>query len=238
VLRPPPEIYAFLDRFVIGQEDAKRMMSVAVYNHYKRVFLSSQLHRQSLKTATGPAQRDEAPAMVDGVRLPGSAPPATRRGEAPMPAVRSFSWETFVERMPVAKQESVEDRVEQSRSVSLTIQQGDKVCVAVCRNVRLADLAMQTLELKVPENLAPALSFSLSAKLRVDDTELEKSNILMLGPTGSGKTLLARSLARCLNVPFVIVDATSFTQVGEHVERCRHFGLWRNSEIDIVLCVA
>jgi ATP-dependent Clp protease ATP-binding subunit ClpX len=41
------------------------------------------------------------------------------------------------------------------------------------------------------------------------DTEIEKANILMLGPTGSGKTLLARTVARYLDVPFVIADATS-----------------------------
>lgn len=54
-----------------------------------------------------------------------------------------------------------------------------------------------------------------------DDVELNKSNILMLGPTGSGKTLLAQTLARKLNVPFAIADATSLTEagyVGEDVE--------------------
>ena len=53
------------------------------------------------------------------------------------------------------------------------------------------------------------------------DVELQKSNILMLGPTGSGKTLLAQTLARVLNVPFAIADATTLTEagyVGEDVE--------------------
>lgn len=56
---------------------------------------------------------------------------------------------------------------------------------------------------------------------RIDDVELQKSNIVMLGPTGSGKTLLAQTLARLLNVPFAIADATSLTEagyVGEDVE--------------------
>jgi ATP-dependent Clp protease ATP-binding subunit ClpX len=64
-----------------------------------------------------------------------------------------------------------------------------------------------------------------SAKLGVqpdeDDVELSKSNILLLGPTGSGKTLLAQTLARMLNVPFAIADATALTEagyVGEDVE--------------------
>ena len=46
------------------------------------------------------------------------------------------------------------------------------------------------------------------------DVELQKSNILMLGPTGSGKTLLAQTLARMLNVPFAIADATPSTEAG------------------------
>ena len=60
-----------------------------------------------------------------------------------------------------------------------------------------------------------------SAATRRDDVELQKSNILMLGPTGCGKTHLAQTLARMLNVPFAIADATALTEagyVGEDVE--------------------
>jgi ATP-dependent Clp protease ATP-binding subunit ClpX len=56
---------------------------------------------------------------------------------------------------------------------------------------------------------------------KTDDVEVQKSNILLLGPTGSGKTLLAQTLARVLNVPFAIADATNLTEagyVGEDVE--------------------
>ena len=58
-------------------------------------------------------------------------------------------------------------------------------------------------------------------KVQPDDIEIEKSNIIMVGETGTGKTLLAKSIARLLNVPFAIVDATVFTEagyVGEDVE--------------------
>ena len=61
----------------------------------------------------------------------------------------------------------------------------------------------------------------LRHKGKKDDVELAKSNILLVGPTGSGKTLLAQTLARLLNVPFVIADATTLTEagyVGEDVE--------------------
>jgi ATP-dependent Clp protease ATP-binding subunit ClpX len=108
VLPKPREIKAILDQYVVGQEEAKKSLAVAVYNHYKRI--------SGAPAGGGSGKRDKG---------------------------------------------------------------------------------------------------------KTDDVELQKSNIIMLGPTGSGKTLLAQTLARLLNVPFAIADATSLTEagyVGEDVE--------------------
>ena len=75
----------------------------------------------------------------------------------------------------------------------------------------------------------------IDASLASDDVELQKSNILLLGPTGCGKTLLAQTLARILNVPFALADATSLTEagyVGEDVENII-VSLLQNADHDI-----
>ncbi|MDI6870479.1 MAG: ATP-dependent Clp protease ATP-binding subunit ClpX [Bacillota bacterium] len=75
----------------------------------------------------------------------------------------------------------------------------------------------------------------INAGSHLDDVELQKSNILLLGPTGCGKTLLAQTLAKILNVPFAIADATSLTEagyVGEDVENIL-LKLIQNADYDI-----
>lgn len=111
----PHEIKKYLDQYVIGQDDAKKYLSVAVYNHYKRIAREAAIDRNAPKNAL-----KKAIAEADG-----------------------------------------------------------------------------------------------------SDVEIEKSNIIMVGPTGTGKTLLAKSIARLLDVPFAIVDATVLTEagyVGEDIE--------------------
>jgi ATP-dependent Clp protease ATP-binding subunit ClpX len=78
------------------------------------------------------------------------------------------------------------------------------------------DLAKKTLAVAVYNHYK-----RINLHEQIEDIELQKSNIMLIGPTGSGKTLLAQTMARILDVPFAIADATSLTEagyVGEDVE--------------------
>ncbi len=99
------------------------------------------------------------------------------------------------------------------------------------------DEAKRTLSVAVYNHYKRVMSLSeeSSSREESDSVELEKSNILMVGPTGSGKTLLARTLARLLDVPFAIADATSITEagyVGEDVENIV-LRLLQNADFDV-----
>jgi len=147
--KPPPipkEIFVNLNTYVIGQELAKKVLAVAVYNHCKRI----------LHNVTGPQKND----FIDQRLL---------------------------------------DNLKNSRehfSISHTIgipQMDSKKSIQ-------------------DENKITAM---------FEDTQLEKSNIILLGPTGCGKTLLAQTIAKQLDVPFAICDCTNLTQagyVGEDIE--------------------
>lgn len=159
---PPKKIMEYLDRHVVGQELAKKVLSVAVYNHYKRIYHNLPPPASS-GGQTGAQQIDAMSRSGDLLHISGIG--HTMMSSAP----------SEVPRPPIS-----------SSNASQAHHPGSEL------------LDKKTHELR-----------------------LEKSNILMLGPTGSGKTLLAQTIAKCLDVPFAICDCTTLTQagyVGEDIE--------------------
>ncbi|XP_051917127.1 ATP-dependent Clp protease ATP-binding subunit clpX-like, mitochondrial isoform X2 [Hippocampus zosterae] len=152
---PPKKIYAYLDKYVVGQSFAKKVLAVAVYNHYKRIYNNIPAgSRQQVEVEKQPSLTPRELLQIAGISPHGNALGASMQQQS-------------------SQQASQEQR-------------GGEVLDSIHADIKL-----------------------------------EKSNIILLGPTGSGKTLLAQTLARCLDVPFAICDCTTLTQagyVGEDIE--------------------
>lgn len=172
---PPKKIMEYLNQHVVGQELAKKVLSVAVYNHYKRIYHNIPTPSQS-QTSQNESQNRGDLLHISGI------------GHTMM-----SSHSTEVPRAPISSSGS--------GSSSATSSQSGGGGGASSGNQQI--FGSELLDKKTHE------------------LKLEKSNLLMLGPTGSGKTLLAQTIAKCLDVPFAICDCTTLTQagyVGEDIE--------------------
>jgi len=177
---PPKKINEFLNRHVIGQEFAKKVLSVAVYNHYKRIF-------NNLPTSPKKGQEENQDQQQQTSNSAQSA--SSGRGRTPPQA-----WADLLQVTGIGQQGT--------SGTSLQPQQPSQPVVDDQKS------SVSSAGSDILDNATHEL-------------KLEKSNILMLGPTGSGKTLLAQTIAQCLDVPFAICDCTTLTQagyVGEDIE--------------------
>jgi ATP-dependent Clp protease ATP-binding subunit ClpX len=123
-------------------------------------------------------------------------------------------------------------RASRGRGVLKTIPKPREIFEFLDQYVIGQDVAKRTLAVAVHNHYKRLAHGESNAE---DEVELDKSNVLLIGPTGSGKTLLARSLARQLNVPFAIGDATTLTEagyVGEDVENIL-LKLLQNADYDL-----
>lgn len=128
--------------------------------------------------------------------------------------------------------EIIEDEFEETSTAmeSLNLPRPDEIKAYLDQYVVGQDKAKRSLAVAVYNHYK-----RINANKSEGDIELQKSNILLLGPTGSGKTLLAQTLAKQLNVPFAIADATTLTEagyVGEDVENIL-LKLIQNADYDV-----
>jgi ATP-dependent Clp protease ATP-binding subunit ClpX len=175
---PPKKIFEYLNKFIVGQEHAKKVISVAVYNHYKRLY--NNLNKSVVNNAQGVATAAD----------PTTTQSQQKQGEFTLSDINFLNNLHFF---------SSSERMNQLKQMQQMQAQIDEKQTQQQQNLQRSSILYNDKH----------------------ELKLDKSNILMLGPTGSGKTLLAQTVAKCLDVPFAICDCTTLTQagyVGEDVE--------------------
>ena len=208
----PKKIFGGLEQHVIGQSNVKISLSVGVHNHLIRSMLNPQrqvVEPQKLKAS---AVKDLCEFLLlkdQPVRSEGSD------GEKIMSHVPLDSTKT----------EGISNSTS-SRLIAVETNFGGEVIQSIELDPNLDNV-----------NQEETLSTFTTSGRTVNPVQIDKTNIMLLGPTGSGKTLMARTLARLIEVPLVISDATTLTQagyVGEDVESIL-FKLYTEAGQDLAL---
>ncbi|KAG1705245.1 hypothetical protein DVH05_004177 [Phytophthora capsici] len=195
----PREIYEGLNEYVIGQDKVKKTLAVGVHNHYKR------LHALELLQARKDAEAAVAKQSAASQQHPRAGGVTRQHVDLEDSRLSSIGRHLLLEEIYPGSEKKNAGLPQESKQHA----------------------AEETAE--APENTATAHAHAtrlqhhtMGDKLQyLEGVELDKTNVMLVGPTGSGKTLLAKTLARLAKVPIVIADATCLTQagyVGEDVE--------------------
>ena len=204
----PREIMRGLNEYVIGQRNVKVALSVGVYNHYKRIFVAETQAQRRFAAAEEEEEQQHAATAMYNIHNSHAAAATDTT-----PTLSDFNLA------------QVGTITTTTTTTTTTAQQA-------------ADPGDDKSYCEAPDIVDSNSINDSSIGIDVEDVEIDKSNIMLLGPTGSGKTLLVKTLARLIDVPLVITDATCLTQagyVGEDVESIL-FKLYLESGQDVERC--
>ena len=204
-LPTPREIFDGLNEYVIGQRNVKVALSVGVHNHYKRIAVmeAQQSALQAMQVEAIHQQQQQMQRReghLGGMAPSDLSPQGYSQDDASFrePSISDLKLAQFGRSSAVVTPPPSSQKVQASSS-----KDGTPFCETPDPDVNSIS--------NPNHNIGP----------EVEDCELDKSNIIIIGPTGSGKTLLVKTLAKLIDVPLVIADATCLTQagyVGEDVE--------------------